>query len=145
MRTWFIHEKIVCSFSNITSHRHILLLSVKCLAMITLTRKYWVSQQYTECDTISEVPRVFSFEEKTRNGIKIMSPNSFLCCQTIKAICSFEHNGWRSTLRTQPLYCKSSLVSALLGVAFGGRYIQTLPYQICLCWNFSKKEFILPM
>jgi hypothetical protein len=43
---------------------------------------------------------------------------------------------------TQLLYCKSSLVSAQLGVAFGHGDLHTLPRQTSFCGDFSKKEFI---
>jgi hypothetical protein len=46
------------------------------------------------------------------------------------------------TLRTRLLHFKSSVVSALLGVAFGHRDLQTLPCLGSLCGDFSKKEFI---
>jgi hypothetical protein len=46
------------------------------------------------------------------------------------------------TLQTQLLYCKSSLVSTLLGVAFGHCDLQTLTDQTSFSMDFSKKEFI---
>jgi hypothetical protein len=39
------------------------------------------------------------------------------------------------------LYFKSSFVSALLGVAFGRRDLQTLPDQTSFCGDFSKSLF----
>jgi hypothetical protein len=64
------------------------------------------------------------------------------------SVCDRKHvrrrttTGRRPTLRTQLLYCKSSLVSALLGVAFGHRGLQTYPRQTSFCVDFSKKGFI---
>jgi hypothetical protein len=44
----------------------------------------------------------------------------------MKGIAGFNMMGRRPTLQRQQLYCKSSLMSALLGVAFGHRDLQTL-------------------
>jgi hypothetical protein len=43
--------------------------------------------------------------------------------------------------QTQQLYCKVCLMSALLGVAFGHRDLQTSLHQTSLCGHFSKKDF----
>jgi hypothetical protein len=51
----------------------------------------------------------------------------------MKGIAGFSMLGRRLSLRTQPLYCKSSLVSALLGVAFGHRDLRTLIRQTSFC------------
>jgi hypothetical protein len=61
----------------------------------------------------------------------------------MKGIVGFNIMGRRSTLQTQDLlYCKISLVSALLGVAFGHRNLQTLPRHTYFCGDLSKKGFI---
>jgi hypothetical protein len=44
--TWCIHEQNMCSFSIFTLHQNHLLLFMKHLAERTLTRKYWIRQQY---------------------------------------------------------------------------------------------------
>jgi hypothetical protein len=56
---------------------------------------------------------------------------------------SFNMMGHWPTLWTQLLYCKSSLVRALLGVALGNCDLQTLPCQTSFCGDFWKKVFIL--
>jgi hypothetical protein len=59
----------------------------------------------------------------------------------MKGTAGLNKMGPRPTLRTQLLYCKSSFVSAMLGVAFGHRDLQTFPRQTSFCEDFTKKNY----
>jgi hypothetical protein len=55
----------------------------------------------------------------------------------------FVHDGARPAVRTeQLLYCKSSSVGVLLGVAFGHRDLQTSSGQTSFWKDFSTEDFI---
>jgi hypothetical protein len=118
----------VCSFSSITSHgnRFAAVREAFSNASIEDWREEW------NCGTIA-------FEETTRNGVRIFWLNSFLCWKKVKGIAGFNMTGRRPTLRTQLLYCKISLASALLGVAFGHRDLQ-LHFFL---WGFLKEGVYL--
>jgi hypothetical protein len=59
-----------------------------------------------------------------------------------KWIAGFNMMGRQPTLRTQLFHCNSSLLCALLGVAFDHRDLWTSSRHSSFCWDFSKKDFI---
>jgi hypothetical protein len=85
------------------------------------------------------------FSEKTINEERyhnLMTQFISLPEEMKKKIAGFKMTGRRPTLQTQLLHCKSSLVSALLGVAFGHRDLRALLRQNTSCGDFSNKKFI---
>jgi hypothetical protein len=118
------------------SHRNCLLLFMKHLAMLSLKIGVWWAVSWRWI-----VGPLFFWGENAERYQNILTQLSSLL-EEIKQIVGFKIMGQRPTLRTQLPYCKSYLMSVLLGVAFGHRDLQTLTRQTSSCRSVSKKEVI---